>query len=626
MDARTTKVVAALVVTAMIAAMGMPAAAGAQTARRRPAATGRGEVGPTDAPRGEKRAGREGAAREAAASVRPGLRVQAASAPADSYENDDTTATAGLLPDAYFFFADDPYTEDHTLDATSGATATALRDEDWYELEVTADEIRYDGYAVLVEAWTDDPAVDTVIEVYRDGVAPADPRTLPDADDDGYTDTDTNALFASDEDFWFANHGSSVTIIFDPSEHATYAGTYHIRVRPYYQGDFPNRPAWQPIGFNDAAGPYVLRYKLGQAERLYSGTRFQTAVRISQERYPDGYCDGYFVTVASGRGFADALAGSTLAGAAGGPLLLTEPTSLPTDVRNEITRLAADDPVLGDQGTTTVFVLGGAAAVGDSVLAAIDAIPDVDVERITDPTYTTRYGTAAEIARTADAVIRSVVPTWGVPPVAFIASGRSFPDALAASPMATWNWAPILLTDRTSLPPATVDAIADLGITDVVIVGGTAAVSANVETQLNGLLGSTHVDRIWGTTRYQTARKFAEWASDTNPTALVGTEADPSLLWVLYPEMVGLANGRNFPDALAGGVLCGHAGYPLLLNDLMYDPTDSWQPEVYTYLDNPDNCPDWIFYKPYAFGGTGAISAMDFLFFDWITIPWWTDN
>ncbi len=564
-----------------------------------------------------------------------GLSAQAATAAADAYEPDDTMGAARDLGSASRFLAqlgEAAFTEARTLHAASGSGGGAAWNEDWYTFTVTADDIRYGffeegGVGLLIEAWTKNPVVDTVVEVYREGATPTDPRLLPDLSGpegvpDGYTDTDPASFASNDEEFWFANSGSSVPFLLDPDEFGTLAGRYYVRVRPYYQGDFPDRPAGVPVGFADGAGAYEFRVKLGMAQRLSGASRYETAVRISRERYPDAFCDGWWVTVASGRGFADALAGSTLAGAAGGPLLLTDRYALPGAVRDEIARLASSDPA-GDQGPTTVLLLGGPGAVDEAVVTAISAIPDVVVERVYGAN---RHATAAAVAYKAQEVlaevaVRTGLSNDGVAKLAFLTSARRFPDALAASPMAAFNAAPILLTDPSSLSAATADALRDpsLGITDVVIVGGTLAVGSAAEAQVKAIVGSSRVKRVQGGSRYATARAFAEWASDLDGIP-VGTDSPSSALLVpLYPESVGLASGASFADALSGGVVCGQAGFPLLLNDLALFPS-----AVYGYLEDAENCPGQYFLKSYAFGGARALPDDDLLFFDTLTLPWWT--
>ena len=64
--------------------------------------------------------------------------------------------------------------------------------------------------------------------------------------------------------------------------------------------------------------------------------------------------------------------------------------------------------------------------------------------------------------------------------VVFVASGRTFPDALAVTPVAGLAEAPLLLTEPTELPDVTGDALARWMPGEVVIAGGASAVSEDV--------------------------------------------------------------------------------------------------------------------------------------------------
>lgn len=93
--------------------------------------------------------------------------------------------------------------------------------------------------------------------------------------------------------------------------------------------------------------------------RLWGSTRYDTAVEISEATFTTPRVP--VVYVASGRNFADALAGAAAGGTLGGPVLLTPPTGMPAAVLAEIERL---DPV-------RVIVLGGPAVVSEQVSAQI---------------------------------------------------------------------------------------------------------------------------------------------------------------------------------------------------------------------------------------------------------------
>ncbi len=68
-----------------------------------------------------------------------------------------------------------------------------------------------------------------------------------------------------------------------------------------------------------------------------------------------------------------------------------------------------------------------------------------------------------------------------------VASGVSFPDALAASYLAGIVDGPILLTDPLQLPSVTSAELTALGATQVYVVGGTSAVSAHVAAQIGAI-------------------------------------------------------------------------------------------------------------------------------------------
>jgi hypothetical protein len=131
-----------------------------------------------------------------------------------------------------------------------------------------------------------------------------------------------------------------------------------------------------------------------------------------------------------------------------------------------------------------------------------------------------------------------------------VAFGFDYADALAGAPLAAAEDAPILLSERTRLSPATAAAIDDLGASRVVLLGGTAALSAAVEQQAEALEGVEEVERVFGPNRFATAAAIAaELDSDTVYVA-EGANRDPN---------------RGWPDALAVSALAAFEGSPILL-------------------------------------------------------------
>ncbi len=488
---------------------------------------------------------------------------------ADSdYEPDGSASSAYPLTDRLPYYGQEPLVQGDRLFRSADP---ASADEDWVEIEVDSAQVQ-SGFSFLVEALPTASGVDPVLDTYG-----------PDSVGTPISTVDDSPFF----------HGGGASVSIEPD----LPGTYWVRIRPDTSGD------------GSSPGAYSLRAKIGQATRLAGRDRLQTAIRISGERYRDRALDGGALVVASGYGFADALAGSTLAGVLGCPLLLTHPTSLWTTVSAEVRRLGAD----------TVYVLGGAGAVSEDVASALDSIPGVTVRRIAGDD---RYDTAAAIARSA-------ADLGDTSRLAFVVNGQCFPDALSASPAATWNGSPILLTLPDSLPAVTESAIRETGVTDVVIVGGAGVVSESVRSRLEGILGSGHVLRVAGTDRYETAERFAVWASrpaawsgDTRPRT--GTPADPRAIEALDPTTYGIASGADFPDALSGGVFCGLAGSPILLT--APDAVSPWVFDLHLVL--PAGTRDYYAElvtsgltpgRTFVFGGTGAVSQDVFAVMDAIT-------
>lgn len=113
--------------------------------------------------------------------------------------------------------------------------------------------------------------------------------------------------------------------------------------------------------------------------------------------------------------------------------------------------------------------LASAAFAGTGLTANASA---TSITRISG---STRYETMAMVSQTAFPSAASKA--------AVVASGSSFPDALAASSLAGHLNAPILLTDPKTLSNATANELDRLDADTIYIIGGTNAVSNNAEKQ-----------------------------------------------------------------------------------------------------------------------------------------------
>jgi putative cell wall-binding protein len=152
-----------------------------------------------------------------------------------------------------------------------------------------------------------------------------------------------------------------------------------------------------------------------------------------------------------------------------------------------------------------------------------------------------RYASAAELAE----------DSFPASSGAIVATGESFPDALAASFIAGYVNAPILLVERTRVPEETAATLAELEVKEIVILGGTAAVSEAVETQLKE---TYEVVRLFGQDRFATA---ANVALAINPGDIGEIDGKRTAF---------LTYGYGFADAMAVGPLAFAGRLPILLN------------------------------------------------------------
>lgn len=299
----------------------------------------------------------------------------------------------------------------------------------------------------------------------------------------------------------------------------------------YGEGEGPGIPA--PY----TAGPSVV-------ERFAADNRITTAIEISKAGFANGAAQTVLLTRADD--FADALAGTPLATALGGPLLTTPSDALPQVVAAEIQRVSPDDGV--------VHVLGGTAAISQSVVDQIQTL-GYTVVRVAGED---RINTAIEVAG-----------LLGDPSQLLITTGYDFPDALAAgTAAAAIGDAAVLLTTSATPHPAVDAYLADHPDATAFALGGPAAAAYPDATP------------VVGTSREETAVAVAQQ-------------------FFTAPGVVGIARRDDFADALAGGVDAATRGAPLLITS-----TGSLAAEVQDYL-----CANPSVESAVVYGGENAVSA-----------------
>jgi putative cell wall-binding protein/methionine-rich copper-binding protein CopC len=274
-------------------------------------------------------------------------------------------------------------------------------------------------------------------------------------------------------------------------------------------------------------------------ERIAEHDRYMTAAKIAETAFPDG---AKTVVIANGEDtldYADALAGSFLAGVVKAPILLTRTDTLPK---------ATKDVIRGKLGATEAYILGGTAAVSEAVVSELKDDLKLKVTRVAG---VNRFETAAKILEVGAKLGAEV------PDTALIANGTRPADGLVASAYAYKENIPVLLVLQNNIPPETKKALK--GIKNTYVIGGEFVVSDDI---LNALPNAT---RLSGDTRFHTSVAVAKqlWKSPGNFALVQGID--------------GLV------DALAGAVL----GVPILYVAPDQPDPQAVEPQVVAdYLDS----------------------------------------
>ncbi|WP_139902156.1 cell wall-binding repeat-containing protein [Clostridium thermarum] len=175
-----------------------------------------------------------------------------------------------------------------------------------------------------------------------------------------------------------------------------------------------------------------------------------------------------------------------------------------------------------------------------------------------------RYETAVKISQAG----------WKTAESAVLARGDVFADALCAIPFAKQLNAPILLTIPKSLDNSVKSELQRLKVKKVYIIGGTGAVSTEVENILN-VMGIS-VERIGGADRYSTSLKIANRLTKKS--------------------QVFLCSGTSFADAFSISSYVALSGSPILFAGI-----DKLPDEAAKFIKDNNS-------KVYVIGGTGVVS------------------
>jgi stage II sporulation protein D len=245
-------------------------------------------------------------------------------------------------------------------------------------------------------------------------------------------------------------------------------------------------------------------------QRLAGADRYATAVAVGKVAAPTATT----VVLVSGENdhLVDGMVSGPLAAKLGAPILLATSSALPAVTAAELTRRKA----------TTVYLVGGASALGAGLEKSLAALGVTTVKRVAGAD---RFSTAAAVAQAMGVAA-------GTPAV--VVNGTSLADAMAAAGPAAGAGRPILLVQAGAVPAATRAELTALGSKAVTVVGGTGVVSDAVLAQLPTPY------RAGGASRYA--------------TSVAVTQAFSSLLDMTQVALTAGSDG-SLVDALAASPL-----------------------------------------------------------------------
>jgi putative cell wall-binding protein len=339
---------------------------------------------------------------------------------------------------------------------------------------------------------------------------------------------------------------------------------------------------------NVGAYPVALfTFVVGVPARIGGNDRYETSAKIAAnlDSGRGDNCSDWAVLV-SGSSYPDALSASYLAGAlnsnvgwtgdfAAVPVLLIGLNSIPPSV----------SAYMAAAGVKNVYIVGGNAVVSAAAEAALlntaatkctwhttigDTAPvpnqKLNVVRVAGAD---RYATNRAVVNLGSDIFeegRNRVSLELLQPTkhtAIIATGTGFADALAAGPV-SYDGLPLILTDGTSLSASARLTLTDNDIAQVIIIGGTSAVSAAVEAQIQAMGITT--GRVAGADRYATATAWADFMANSCAAAPIAGAYDCGLGWGVFDQIL-LASGTNFADALSAGPMGWAWDAPIILSD-----------------------------------------------------------
>ncbi len=312
---------------------------------------------------------------------------------------------------------------------------------------------------------------------------------------------------------------------------------------------------------------------------LAGANRFATAAAIAAKAFPTG-ADTVIVASGLDTNLSDSLAASYLAaqenGGKGAPILLTNPNSVPTETTTALQNLKA----------TKVVIVGGTGAVSESVAVTIGTSGASG-----GTIAVSRVGSANRFL-TADAIdsVTSMTAV-GSKHTAIVADGldQNLVDALGASPLAAAGPYPLFLVNGPTGTLSTTDLsiMKTDGITNVILVGGSAAIGSQVATTLTAAVPTITSVQEAGANRSATSEKLADY--EIANYGFSKTTFD-----------IASGDQSHLVDSLSGGPLGGARKAPTLITLSVDNAGDA---ATFAGANSATEA------SAYLFGGTGSVDS-----------------
>ncbi|AYD39807.1 cell wall-binding protein [Clostridium fermenticellae] len=262
------------------------------------------------------------------------------------------------------------------------------------------------------------------------------------------------------------------------------------------------------------------------SRRLSGIDRFQTAEAIAEE-FNSSKIDSVVIT--SGYSFNNALSGSVLAKKLDAPILLSGKTY--TENQSAVQYINRHMNTSGK-----IYILGDEGNINENIITGLKNLGYNNIEILQDGE---KYGAVKSINDKINA-------SKGTPIV--VLSGNDFPDGLSISAVAAAKGYPVIYSDLYDIPSESKETIKKINPSQIYIIGGNGVVSDYAKDNIKILTGLSDdkIVRIGGSDRYETSINVAKY-------------------FKMDGDIITLASGKDFPDALAGSVLSAKLNAPLIL-------------------------------------------------------------